>query len=413
MPAHEDAPALKPRLLLITPTYPDTSHNGLAMRAGMWVEALSKRYRVALVVVPLFATASPAAEAFARAHCDSVTVVPVTPARRSRWRGLHLRGAPPPDLIRVFAAQSRACLDAVRSLEGFGDIEVIHAFRLYNAALALTLAARLPGAHLQLDLDDIESVTRARLASLYRSLGRIDEADAEEEDARRFAAAERDLIPRFERVYVCSALDAARLRDLIPDLPEVSVVPNAVRVPPAPPARRTTRPFTLLFVGTLGYEPNLDAIRWFGWRILPRICARADRPVIFRIVGRLPLADVSDLARLEAVRFAGEVPDVTPEYGDADVVVVPLRAGGGTRIKVLEAFAHHRPVVSTSLGVEGIEADPGRDLLVADDAETFSDACLRLITDPSLGAGLAASAAGIVRDRYSQDAVDRLITDAT
>ena len=380
------------------------------MRAGMWLEALAQRYRVALLVVPVFATASPRFEAFARAHAESVTVMAPVPASHRRWPRLFRRRDPDPDLIHVFGAQARRCVDAVRSLDGSADIEVIHSFRLYTAPIALSLAREFPAARVHLDLDDIESVTRSRLAALHDVPGA---GDADIEDARRFAAAEHDWIPRFDRVYVCSELDAERLRGLVPAAPEVRVIPNAVRIPSSPPVPRTTHPYTFLFVGTLGYEPNLDAVAWFTRRVLPRVHARAGRPVLVRIVGRLPAADLRPFTGRHGVRLVGEAADLAAEYGDADAVAVPLRAGGGTRIKVLEAFAHRRPVVSTSLGVEGIEAVPGLDLLVADDGDAFADACLRLISEPQLAADLVDRAAALVASRYSQDVVNRLLIEAT
>ncbi|MEZ4552475.1 MAG: glycosyltransferase [Dehalococcoidia bacterium] len=314
----------------------------------------------------------------------------------------------PPDLLRVFEASIPACLKAVHAVDL--DVDVVHAFRLYTAPVVLALARRAPRARLHLDLDDIESVTHERIAALHERNGLLDAARAEDAEARRFADAERDLLPRFQRLYCCSGVDAARLGALVPTLPaEVCVVPNAVRLPAELPIPRTTHPFTFLFVGTVNYAPNLDAVRWFTRRIWPRIHARAGRPVLFRVVGHPPDADVSAIARLPGVRLAGEVSDVTLEYGDAGAVVVPLRAGGGTRIKVIEAFAHRRPVVSTTAGVEGIEAEPGRDLLVADDPDAFADACLRLIDDPAFGAALATNAASLVAARYSQDVVGALI----
>lgn len=413
MHAHEDAQPAKPRLLFITPAFPDTRGNGLAMRAGMWLEALARRYRVALLVVPFVAPSTPAAEAFARAHAESIGVVPPAPPHRRRWLRPFHRGTSQPELMRLFAAQTRACVEALRGLDGADEIEVIHTFRLYTTPVALALRDRMPAARLHLDLDDIESLTHERLATMRQSHRDGDGAAEAAEETRRFAAAERDLIPRFDRVYVCSPLDAERLRALVPASPEVRVVPNAVRPPPSAPARRTTRPFTFLFVGTLGYEPNADAIEWFCRRVLPRIHARAGRPVLVRIVGRILPGDLAGLARLKGVRLAGEVSDIAPEYGDAGAVIIPLRAGGGTRIKVLEAFAHCRPVVSTSLGIEGIEAVPDHDLLVADDPEAFAAACLRLMDDPALGAGLAKSAARLVKARYSQEVVNAQISEAT
>src|SRR5262249_38828129 len=133
------------------------------------------------------------------------------------------------------------------------------------------------------------------------------------------------------------------------------VIPNAVRIPPSTSATRRGGPFTLLFVGTLGYYPNEDAAIFFCSEILPRLGASASRPVRLLIVGSNPSLRVRALAQDGKVAITGPLPDLSRCYAAADAVVVPLRAGGGTRIKVLEAFGHRRPVVSTTVGAQGIE----------------------------------------------------------
>src|SRR5690606_28854424 len=102
----------------------------------------------------------------------------------------------------------------------------------------------------------------------------------------------------------------------------------------------------------------------------PMVRAATEREALIRIVGSGAPPGLSEVRRLEGVRLIGRVADVGPEYGDADAVIVPIRGGGGTRIKVLEAFAHGRPVVSTSMGIEGIEATPETHYLAGDTAET-------------------------------------------
>src|SRR5262249_34836826 len=155
------------------------------------------------------------------------------------------------------------------------------------------------------------------------------------------------------------------------------VIPNAVRVPTRIAARPRGGPFTLLFVGTLGYYPNEDAAIYFRAEILPRLQVTAGRSVRLLIVGSNPSARLQALARDHQVTVTGTVPDVTRYYAAADAVIVPLRAGGGTRIKVLEAFGHRRPVVSTTVGAQGIEVTPGTHLLIGDTPRAFADQCAR------------------------------------
>jgi glycosyltransferase involved in cell wall biosynthesis len=217
----------------------------------------------------------------------------------------------------------------------------------------------------------------------------------------------RDL-PRFERVYVCSEPDRAELAREH-GAGRVAVIPNAVRIPPAAPARRADAPFTLLFVGTLGYYPNEDAALFLCTEVLPRLRARARRPFRVHIVGPHPPRRVRALAAHPEVRVIGPVADIAAAYRDADVAVVPVRAGGGTRIKVLEAFSYRRPVVATTSGAEGIDALPETHFLHADTPEGFAARCLRLMEDASVGRALAERAFDLVRTRYSPQQVLTLL----
>jgi glycosyltransferase involved in cell wall biosynthesis len=118
------------------------------------------------------------------------------------------------------------------------------------------------------------------------------------------------------------------------------------------------------------------------------------------IVGNAPSDEVRRLAAEPGVCVAGPVPDMAPWYGEADAVVVPIRAGGGTRIKVLEAFSYRRPVVSTTLGVEGIDVRHDEHLLIGDTPETFAEECCRLMADPALAHRLVEGAYSLLIERY-------------
>jgi glycosyltransferase involved in cell wall biosynthesis len=253
---------------------------------------------------------------------------------------------------------------------------------------------------LQLDLDDVESTTHGSLAHLYRLNGIVAESAAEERQAALYEEQEGRLLPKFDRVYVCSASDAARISGLVRG--ELQVLPNAIRPPLTPVVRRTSHPFTFLFVGTLGYFPNEDAVNWFCRDVLPVIREQAPAPFRVRIVGSGMPPSFAALARIEEVRLVGQVQDIAPEYAEADGVIVPIRGGGGTRIKILEAFAYQRPVVSTSAGAEGIDAEAERHLLVGDSASDFAAQSLRLMRDVELRQRLASEAYGLLLAEYSQ-----------
>jgi len=160
-----------------------------------------------------------------------------------------------------------------------------------------------------------------------------------------------------------------------------------------------------MFVGTLGYFPNADAAVHLCREVLPLVRNRASREVRVRIVGGGAGPEVLALVRLPGVSIEGPVTTLHAYYRSADLIAVPVRAGGGTRIKLLEALAHARPVVATPIGAEGIAADHGQHLLLADTPESFADACIRVLHDQALARSLGGSGRELVQRCYRTDVV--------
>jgi glycosyltransferase involved in cell wall biosynthesis len=193
---------------------------------------------------------------------------------------------------------------------------------------------------------------------------------------------ERASLARFHHVIAVSDHDRQQMLTMDPSC-EIAVVPTGVdthkfTVAPA----STTNPPRIVFTGSMDWEPNIDAVDYFCQQIWPRVLAEFPN-AIFQIVGRNPHAKVQRLAS-DSVQVTGTVPSVEDFLRNATVVVVPLRIGGGTRLKIFEAMAMGKALVSTSIGAEGLEVQSGRDLLLADDASSFSDAILLLLRDASL-----------------------------
>jgi glycosyltransferase involved in cell wall biosynthesis len=166
----------------------------------------------------------------------------------------------------------------------------------------------------------------------------------------------------------------------------------------------------IVFTGAMAYEPNADAVRWFLDEILPLVRVAASN-VIFRVVGKDPPADLLARSVAKQVEFTGRVDDVRPHMRDATVFVCPLRIGGGTRLKILDAMSQALPVVSTTVGAEGLRVSPGRDIVLADDPRTFADAVLTLVRDESKARAVALAGLELVRERYSWEAVTRGLVD--
>lgn len=160
---------------------------------------------------------------------------------------------------------------------------------------------------------------------------------------------------------------------------------------------------TFVFTGHMDYLPNIDAVTWFCDEVLPRIRARLPE-ARFTIVGARPSPAVRALGERPGVTVTGRVPDVRPYTVHATACVAPLRIARGLQNKVLEAMACARPVIVSPGALEGIDALPGRDLLLAEDAAAMAEACLAMALDPSRAAVLGATARALVVDRYSWSA---------
>lgn len=208
---------------------------------------------------------------------------------------------------------------------------------------------------------------------------------------RRYEAA---IVREADVVLAVSEADRRALLDL--DLPapfgssgpqRIVVVPNGIDLETYRPPAAASPLRTIVFTGKMDYRPNIDAVLWFAQHVLPRVLAKAP-DVRFQIVGMNPHPRLDALRSHPAIEITGAVPDTRPYIYQASVYVIPMRVGGGTRFKVLEALACAAPVVSTMLGVEGVEVRHGEELLIADEPEAFAAAVLHLLEDAQRGGAL-------------------------
>lgn len=390
---------MSPPVVFLSPVLPAETGNGLAMRAGVTLRGLSLRFSVHLIVVPLFGRTATIPD-FVRRHTASLTIEPPTtdplnatsapsdPARQAA----RLIAWPTPLLCRFADADLLGRIAA-----RFADAApaLIHVMRLYMAPYAGP-ALNASGTPAVLDLDDDEVQTRERLAELHTGHGDAFGAYLETREVERFRALEALWAPRFARLLVASEADRQRLAARLAG-DRLAVFPNGVRVPDflPPPASRT-----LLFVGTLGYFPNEDAALVLIGRILPRLRSVAGEDITLRIVGAGTGERLRKAAVTPGVELAGPVDNITDEYARACLVPIPLRAGGGTRIKLLEALAHGRAVVATTIAAEGLSLEHDRHLMIADEPDAFADACLSLLRDLARADRLAMAGRDHVRQHY-------------
>jgi polysaccharide biosynthesis protein PslH len=221
---------------------------------------------------------------------------------------------------------------------------------------------------------------------------------------RKFERFERRAFRDATRVVAVSPADARLMRERFGQA-EVDVVDNGIDRNDFGSVRRDPDPRRILYLGSFDWRPNLDAVGLLLERIFPAVLAE-EPTARLELVGRQPPeALVKRVASLASVELHADVPDVRPYLARAGVMTVPLRIGGGSRLKILEALASGLPVVSTRIGAEGLELSPGQHYVEADTPEEMARALVRCIRDPAPAAEMTERVRRFVLDRYDWDAL--------
>jgi len=396
----ELAPNGRPTALFIAPIMPSDCGNGLAMRAGILLDTYAKRFAVDLAVVPVAGGAKDISS-FIETRVRRAVVLPV--AARDTHYALIDSIADPEARLQAFRQYRRPSITATLTAElqramlafaGDASYQLVHVSRLYLASLAsswMNVADSAP--YLVLDCDEDDVSTYRRFGRLHRRWGRQCQADWVEAEADAFKALGMHYLPRFALLLAASAGEARVLRARARE-PAIMVVPNVAPLSAGSSVQlpRMKERRNVLFVGNMGYLPNIDAAMWFANRIWPRIRSSAPFPLRFVIGGYGAPREVTNLARQPDIVLTGAFDDAEALYRRAAVAVVPIRAGGGTRIKLLEAAKYGVPIVATHFGAEGSGFRSGRELLLADTEREFAESCRKLLTDRRLASLLVAGA---------------------
>ena len=333
--------------VLVTPIGSGVPGNGLSQRCGLWVEALSALGKVTRVVVPVAGPADdgPDVIVFSRTGARS-PLVPLLAQGVTRELGL------------------TAGNHVHRHV---GPVDAIVCFRSYMGEMCLGMQTAT-GARLVIDLDDDD-------VAFFAAAGQADEAE------------------RFRKLI---AQISAKADDLVSvnGFGATTGVPNGVVVPERRDRlHQTGRRPSVLFLGNMGYQPNRDAAEWILDEIESEIIARCPDATV----------TIAGPGSEELSKFGrGFVDDLDSLMADADVLIAPLREGSGTRIKILDAWAHGVPVVSTRVGAQGLDAVDGIHLLLADDACLIADAVQRIVAEPELASELSTAGRQLVHDRYAR-----------
>ena len=373
----------KPTLLYLSPTVPALADNGSAMRAGAFIELLAKKFNVQLLVVKHHSdrTFSDNAQ-FLQQWCTHVNMYP----------------------------SESTTMDIVRHYKGLRlpPFAAIYVFRLCMVELALALMEGMPPMNTRiLDLDDYESKKFSQLASYYIGLNRLANASQWQARARHQHQLEHLAVGHFARILLASHRDAEDFAVRFPDV-NVQTAPNVIRLqPPSPESKHIQR--SLLFVGSLQYYPNENAVYYLCESILPILRELYSEPLDVHVVGSRPSPALIDTCRRSNVFVHSDVESVRPFYEKAVAALVPLRLGGGTRMKILEALSFAVPVVTTKVGADGLHLEDGVHAMFADDPADFAKQCLRILMQDELAMQIANNGRKWVAANHSLDVLDAVL----
>lgn len=388
-------------ILAVTSEPPWPLNSGGHLRTFHLLRSLSQRFRVRLVI-PVPRGGGSVIDALERA---GMIVVPVEMEPRSSWNEA-CRAARAAVLGEPYVMFRRHDHRRIRNeLARQAAIEQPDLYYLdhLDSLVYSNLGGMSP---IVLDLHNVYSLLVRRVSREQRSWWKRLYLERE---ASLLARIESHAVKRAGGIMTVSHEEAVHFRQL--GASTITVVPNGVDCPLFEdlPTGREEKSFLILYVGDMSWGPNIGAAVFLAHEVLPKLRGRLPR-VRLRIVGRNPAPEVKSLARLPGIEVTGGVPSIKPHLLDAQVLAVPLDSGGGTRLKILEAFAAGLPVVSTSVGCEGLLVDHETHLLVAE-RDHFADELLRLLSESPLAHRLATRARDLARDRYDWTIVGEAACD--
>ncbi len=391
------------RILFLTQVLPYPLDSGAKIRAYYVLRHLAQQHEVTLVSF-VRTDDRPEYTAHLERFCRAVHTVPMRRSWLRDARALLVAGftGRPAVIVRDEIGEMHTTLGRLVKEDTF---DVVHADQTSMAQYALYARSQM-----------INSGSREKASLLldaHNALYRIPKRLASRErnpfrrlvlwrEARALARYEAELWGRFDQVVFVTDLDRYALRGQISNLESLfTTIPICVDPEEQPLIRRVPRPRTITHLGTMFWPPNVEGVLWFANEVFPRVLAQVPEAQ-FVIVGKNPPQEVRALPlQNRNIQVTGYVPDPTPYLAETAVFIVPLRAAGGMRVKILDAWCWGVPVISTSVGAEGIDLQDGSHALIADTPEALAEAAVRVLQDPALGERLRENGRRWVEGQYN------------
>ncbi len=387
------------RLLFLTPQMPYPPHKGTAIRNYNLIAGLAARHAIDLLTFADAESAAIGAASPLADVCRRIGAIP-TPARSAARRALTTLLSPWPDM--ALRLRSPRFADRLALWLRERDYAIVQIEGIEMAQYGMQAQGLAPHVRRVFDDHNAEWLLQRRTYEAERQLkGWSAGAIYSLIQTSKLKRYERAVCRSADHVLAVSDADAAAIRWLDPSRP-IAVVTNGVDTAHYRPGAVTPIGFgapALVFSGTMNFRPNVDGVLWFADRVLPKV--RTSIPAAeFVVVGQQPHARLSSLRGRAGIRITGAVDDVRPYLAGAAVCVVPLRMGGGTRLKALEAMAIGAPVVSTSMGLDGFDVENGCEAVIADDPDRFAAEVVGVIRDADRRRALAERGRQFVEAKY-------------
>jgi glycosyltransferase involved in cell wall biosynthesis len=391
------------RILFLTHVLPYPLHSGAKIRAYYVLRHLTQQHEVTLVSF-VRADDHPEYIAHLERFCQAVHTVPMRRSRLRDARALLVAGLTrqPVVIVRDEISEMHATL---RQLVKEGAFEVVHADQTSMAQYALYAKSQIPNLR--------SRQTVGLLLDAHNALYRIPERLAAHErspvkrpllqrEARALMRYEAGLWKRFDHVVFVADLDRQALQTQIPiDNLDSTTIPICVDPEEQALIPRVQYPRTITHLGTMFWPPNIEGVLWFAYEVLPHVLAQVPEAQ-FVIIGKNPPEEIRALALQNPnIQVTGYVANPVPYLAETAVFIVPLRSGGGMRVKIPDAWCWGVPVISTSIGAEGIDAQHGSNALIADTPEDLAEAVVRVLRNPTLGERLRQNGRRWVEERYN------------
>lgn len=381
-------------VLFISAWWPYPADNGSKLRIYNLLQQLAKVYSVTLLSFFEPDELLPDRLTHLQTFCKHVEAVPSTEVNVNKLQSLQGYLSPlPRSLVYKYSPQMA---DRVRAHVEVGDVDVIIASQVDNLRYLGGMTGRVPTI-----LEEVELTMYYEKVSLAPNAAQRMRAQL---TLSKLENVLRILFKQKTAATVVSDVEYAYLRRIAPPGALIEVIPNGVNTALLHPIATNPQPYSLIYPGAITYRPNYDAVSYFVREVLPLIRQRAPQTT-FTITGVTGDIDVSDLAAEPGVEFTGYLESVDAAVRGSWATVVPLREGGGTRLKILQSMALGTPVISTHKGIEGLNAQPGYDILVADSPAEMTDVICGLFENPQQRAGLATAGRVLVEQTYNWDII--------